>query len=34
MYEAGISPFDDSFTTEALDVEVKSALKDFDESIL
>ncbi len=32
MYEAGISPFDDSLTTEALDTEVKSALKDFDES--
>ena len=32
MYEAGISPFDDSLTTEALDAEVKSALKDFDES--
>ena len=31
MYEAGISPFDDSLTTEALDAEVKSALKDFDE---
>lgn len=34
MYEAGISPFDDSLTTEALDAEVKSALKDFDEPIL
>lgn len=31
MYEAGISPFDDSLTTEVLDAEVKSALKDFDE---
>ena len=31
MYEAGISPFDDSLTTEALDTEVKNALKDFDE---
>ena len=31
MYEAGISPFDDSLTAEALDTEVKSALKDFDE---
>ncbi len=31
MYEAGISPFNDSLTTEALDAEVKSALKDFDE---
>ena len=30
MYEAGISPFDDSPTPEALDAEVKSALKDFD----
>ena len=30
MYEAGISPFDDSLTTEVLDAEVKSALKDFD----
>ena len=30
MYETGISPFDDSLTTEALDAEVKSALKDFD----
>ena len=29
MYEAGISPFDDSLTTEALDAEVESALKDF-----
>ena len=29
MYEAGISPFDDSITAEALDAEVKSALKDF-----
>ena len=26
-YEAGISPFDDSLTTEALDAEVKSAFK-------
>lgn len=34
MYEAGISPFDDSLTTEALDAEVRSALKDFDEPIL
>ena len=32
MYEAGISPFDDSITAETLDAEVKSALKDFDES--
>ena len=31
MYEAGISPFDDSLTTEALDAEFKSSLKDFDE---
>ena len=31
MYEAGISPFDDSLTAEALDAEVKGALKDFDE---
>ena len=31
MYEAGISPFDDSLTAEALDAEVKSALEDFDE---
>ena len=31
MYEAGISPFDDSLTAETLDAEVKSALKDFDE---
>ena len=31
MYEACLSPFDDSLTTEALDAEVKSALKDFDE---
>ena len=30
MDEAGISPFDDSLTTEALNAEVKSALKDFD----
>lgn len=30
MYEAEISPFDDSITTETLDAEVKSALKDFD----
>ena len=29
MYEAGISPFDDSLTAEALDAEVESALKDF-----
>ena len=34
MYEAGISPFDDSLVAETLDAEVKSALKDFDESIL
>ena len=34
MYEAGISPFDDSLTAETLDAEVKSALKDFDEPIL
>lgn len=34
MYEAGISPFDDSLTAETLDAEVKSALKDFDESNL
>ena len=32
MYAAGISPLDDSLTTETLDAEVKSALKDFDES--
>ena len=32
MYEAGISPFDDSLTAETLDAEVKSALKDFNES--
>ena len=32
MYEAGISPFDDNLTIETLGVEVKSALKDFDES--
>ena len=31
MYEAGISPFDDSLTAEMLDAEVKSALEDFDE---
>lgn len=31
MFEAGISPFDDNLTAEALDAEVKSALKDFDE---
>ena len=31
MYEAGISPFDDSLTAETLDAEVKRALKDFDE---
>ena len=31
MYEARISPFDDSITAETLDAEVKSALKDFDE---
>lgn len=31
MYEAGISPFDDSLTAEALDAEVKSALEDLDE---
>ena len=30
MYEAGISPFDDSLTPEALEAEIKSALKDFD----
>ena len=30
MYGAGFSPFDDSLTAEALDAEVKSALKDFD----
>ena len=29
MYEAGISPFDDSLTAETLDAEVKNALKDF-----
>ena len=34
MYEAGISPFDDSLTAETLDAEVKSALKDFDEPTL
>ena len=32
MYETGISPFDDSLTEETLNAEVKSALKDFDES--
>ncbi len=32
MYEAGISPFDDSLTEKTLNAEVKSALKDFDES--
>ncbi len=32
MYEVGISPFDDSLTAETLDTEVKSALKDFNES--
>ncbi len=32
MYVVGISPFDDSLTEETLDAEVKSALKDFDES--
>ena len=32
MYEAGISPFDDSLAAETLDAEVKSALKDIDES--
>ena len=32
MYEAGISPFDDSLTAETLDAEVKNALKDFNES--
>ena len=31
MYEAEISPFDDSLTTEASEAEVKSALKDFNE---
>ncbi|MYC75286.1 hypothetical protein F4X10_05865 [Candidatus Poribacteria bacterium] len=31
MYEAGISPFDNSLTAETLDAEVKSVLKDFDE---
>ena len=31
MYATGISPFDDSLAAEALDAEVKSALKDFDE---
>ena len=31
MYEAGISPFDDSLTAETLDAEVKNALKDFNE---
>ncbi len=30
MSEVGISPFDDSLTSEALDAEVESALKDFD----
>ena len=34
MSEAGISPFDDSLIAETLDAEVKSALKDFDESVL
>ena len=32
MYEAGISPFDDNLTAEALNAEIESALKDFDES--
>ena len=31
MYEADISPFDDSLTAETLNAEVKNALKDFDE---
>ena len=31
MSKADISPFDDSLTSEMLDAEVKSALKDFDE---
>ena len=31
MSEAGISPFDDSLTTEALDAEVKRGLKDCGE---
>ena len=31
MYASGISPFDDNFSAETLDAEVKSALKDFDE---
>ena len=31
MYAAEISPFDHSLTAEALDTEVKNALKDFDE---
>ena len=34
MYEAGISPFDDSLTAEVLDAEVKSALKDCNQSTL
>lgn len=34
MYESGISPFDDPLAAEALDDEVKSALKDFDEPTL
>ena len=34
MYEARISPFDDSFTAETLDAEVESTLKDFDEANL
>ena len=33
MYEAGISPFDDSLTAEILGTEVKSTLKDFDVSV-
>lgn len=32
MYEAGISPFDDSSSMETLDAEVKNALKDLAES--
>ena len=31
MFEAGISPFDDSLTSEAFAAEVADALKDFDE---
>ena len=33
MYEARISPFDDSIAAETLDTEVKSALKDFNKNM-